>query len=34
MDGAWGLSGDFVHPAPIGVRGIAKNLIEIMEKYV
>ena len=34
MDGAWGLSGDFVHPAPIGVRGIAKNLIAELEKYV
>lgn len=34
MDGAWGLSGDFVHPSPIGVRGIGKSLIEIMEKYI
>lgn len=34
MDGAWGLSGDFVHPAPIGVRGIAKNLIAEIEKYI
>ena len=34
MDGAWGLSGDFVHPAPVGVRGIAKNLIAELEKFV
>ena len=34
MDGVWGLSGDFVHPAPIGVRAIAQNLIAEMEKYI
>lgn len=34
MDGAWGLSGDFVHPAPMGVRAIAENLIAAMEIYI
>jgi hypothetical protein len=34
MNGAWGLSGDFVHPAPVGVRAISKNLISEIEKYI
>lgn len=34
LDGAWGLSGDFVHPAPMGVRAIAENLIAYMENYI
>ena len=34
LDGPWGLSGDFVHPAPIGVRAIANGLIEIYSKYI
>ena len=34
MNGAWGLAGDFVHPSPVGVREIAKNLIAEIEKYI
>ncbi|MBO5009487.1 MAG: SGNH/GDSL hydrolase family protein [Clostridia bacterium] len=34
LDGSWGLSGDFVHPSPLGVRAIADGLIEIYSKYI
>ena len=34
LDGAWGLSGDRVHPAPIGVLAIAKSLVEQMKPFV
>ncbi len=34
LNGPWGLSGDFVHPSPLGVRAIADGLIEIYSKYI
>ncbi len=34
LDGPWGLSGDFVHPSPIGVNAIAKGLINEFSKYI
>ncbi len=34
LDGAWGLSGDRVHPSPLGVRHIAERLIQIIRPYL
>lgn len=34
LDGPWGLSGDFVHPSPIGVKAIADGLIKEISKYI
>ena len=34
LDGAWGLSGDRVHPAPIGVLAIAQSLAAQMKPFV
>ena len=34
LDGPWGLSGDLVHPSPLGVRAIADGLIKEFSKYI
>lgn len=34
LDGAWGLSGDRVHPAPVGVLAMAQSLAEQMQPFV
>ena len=34
LDGAWGLSGDRVHPAPLGVLAIAQKLADAMRPFV
>lgn len=34
LDGPWGLSGDFVHPSPLGVNAIANGLIKEFSKYI
>lgn len=34
LDGSYGLSGDHVHPSPLGVRTIAANLIRAMEPWL
>lgn len=34
LDGPWGLSGDLVHPSPLGVRAITDGLIKEFSKYI
>lgn len=34
IDGAWGMSGDCSHPAPMGIRSMVNGLIRAMEEFV